>query len=118
MRHRNGTAVWGRVSASALTDDAGLFLGSMVLVTDITARKAAEDALRESEERYRRIVDTASEGIVQVDPDGSIATINPALAHMVGYTIGELVGRPVLDLMAVEELDTMRERISESDSRR
>jgi PAS domain S-box-containing protein len=52
---------------------------------DITARKLAEKALREAEEKYRGIFENAVEGIFQSTPDGRLLTANPAMARMLGY---------------------------------
>ncbi|RJQ63567.1 MAG: PAS domain S-box protein [Desulfobacteraceae bacterium] len=74
---------------------------SMVLVTilDITQRKAAQEALRESEERYRGIVETAEEGIATHDPDGTITYVNQRMANMLGYSREEIIGRSSLDFV-------------------
>lgn len=59
---------------------------------DITERKRAEKALRESEEKYRDIFENAVEGIFQTTPDGRLINANPALARMMGYaSAGELI---------------------------
>jgi PAS domain S-box-containing protein len=55
------------------------------LFNDITERKLAEDALRESEERYRNIFNHSIEGIYQTTPEGRYRTVNPAFARMFGY---------------------------------
>ena len=66
---------------------------------DITDRKLAEQALRESEERYRRIVDTALEGIWMVDAAACTTFVNGPIAEMLGYPPAELQGRPLLDFV-------------------
>jgi two-component system, chemotaxis family, CheB/CheR fusion protein len=71
----------------------------LVVSRDITDRKQAEDALRESEERYRGIVETASEGIWTTDPDGRLLFVNERTAEMLGYAPGELIGRFAFDFM-------------------
>lgn len=55
------------------------------ITTDITERKATEEALRRAEEKYRSIVDNAVEGIFQSTPEGRYVSVNPALARMYGY---------------------------------
>ena len=60
--------------------------------TDITARKRAEDALRDSEVRMRALVDNIADGIITVDEHGIIETINPAVERIFGYSRNELVG--------------------------
>jgi PAS domain S-box-containing protein len=53
----------------------------------------AQDALRESEERYRRIVETTNEGIWTIDTEGKITFVNGRLSEMLGYAVGELLGK-------------------------
>ena len=65
---------------------------------NITERKAAEVALRESEERYRQIFVHATEGIFQSTPDGSLLSVNPAFARMYGYESPEQMTQEVTDI--------------------
>ena len=60
--------------------------------------------LRESEAKYRRIVDTALEGIWGLGPDGQITFANTRMAAMLGYGPGELTGLPVTDFLFEEDL--------------
>lgn len=71
---------------------------------DVTKRKQAEEALRESEQRYRQIVDTASEGMVISDENYVIAFANPRAAEMWGYTHEELIGKPFRDFLFSEDI--------------
>jgi PAS domain S-box-containing protein len=64
------------------------------------ANRQMEAALRESEERYRRIVETAQEGILVGNTDGKVVFANQKMADMLGYTRDELVGRSGLELLA------------------
>jgi PAS domain S-box-containing protein len=68
----------------------------LVSFSDITERKEAEQALRESEEKYRDIFERAVEGIFQSTPEGRFINVNPSFAHMFGYdSPEELVTSPV-----------------------
>jgi PAS domain S-box-containing protein len=60
-------------------------------------RLRAEAEVREREEKYRRIVETAEEGFLLMDRDLIIAEVNDAYCRMIGYTREEIIGRPVLD---------------------
>ncbi|MEO8140820.1 MAG: PAS domain S-box protein, partial [Gemmatimonadota bacterium] len=64
---------------------------------DITERRRTMEALAASEREYRRLVDTASEGIWAVDADHRTTFVNERLEAMLGYTAAELLGRPVID---------------------
>ncbi|MGC8643512.1 MAG: hybrid sensor histidine kinase/response regulator, partial [Isosphaeraceae bacterium] len=65
----------------------------------ITDRTRAEARLRQSEERFRRIVETALEGIWILDPQGKITFANARLAEMLGIPLAELAGRSVFDFI-------------------
>ncbi len=64
-------------------------------VVDITARKAAEQGLAESEQRFRAVLEASPNPIIAVDPDGRIIYANPKVEATFGYTRDELTGRPV-----------------------
>jgi PAS domain S-box-containing protein len=65
----------------------------LTVMTDITERKQAEEALRESDEKYRNLFDNAAEGIYQVTPNGRFISANPAAARILGYeSPEELIG--------------------------
>ena len=76
--------------------DRRLFTG---MVRDITERKRGEQALRESEQRMRAILETAVEGIVTIDERGIVESVNPAACRIFGYTPEEVLGRNVSLLM-------------------
>ena len=68
------------------------------IVIDIHRRKEAEDKLRKSEEKYRRIVETAGKGFLLMDEHIRIIDLNEAFSRMVGYPRNELIGRSPFDL--------------------
>jgi PAS domain S-box-containing protein len=70
-----------------------------VFSTDITDRKRVEEALRRSEEQYRRIVNTAQEGIWVVDAEAKVDYVNEQLAEMLGCSVEEILGRHLFDFM-------------------
>jgi PAS domain S-box-containing protein len=71
--------------AYPLKNDAGHVLGTVEIVTDITERKRAEEAVREAEKKYRSIFENAIEGIYQTTPEGRYLSVNPAFARMFGF---------------------------------
>ena len=76
--------------------DEPIFVG---IIRDVTERKAAELALRESELRWRSIVDTAPDAIIVIDAQGVIESYSPAAERLFGYTADEVVGYNVKMLM-------------------
>lgn len=63
-------------------------------MTDMTRRKLAEDELRRSEERYRRVINSTSGGYILMDEDFLIEDVNQALLKMLGYTREDIIGKP------------------------
>ena len=76
--------------------------GKWVLIESGEHRKA-EAALKVSEERYRKIVETAQEGIAICSPDGAFTLVNKCFADMLGYSRDDLIGKSVLDFMPEDE---------------
>jgi PAS domain S-box-containing protein len=73
--HKDGSVRWMIVSVTPLMDN-GKFVGSFAMLTDITDMKSAELALRDSEEKYRLVVETAAEAIIILDMDGVVVDVN------------------------------------------
>ena len=81
----------------ALENADGTRLGAVVAMRDITAARAAETALRESEAQHRAVIDVLSEGIVQYDRHGRIRMCNPAAERILGLTREQLLEQTPLD---------------------
>lgn len=89
LRRKDGSTLWTHVSATSILDGENRFLGSFAMLTDITKRKLVEEALLQSETKYRSIFENAVEGIFQSTPDGGLITVNPAMARIFGYVSPE-----------------------------
>jgi PAS domain S-box-containing protein len=93
----------------------------VAIALDITEREKAVEALRDSEERTRAILETAVEGIITIDEHGAIESLNASAGRMFGYEPGELVGSNVRVLMPPpfrEEHDGYLRRYRETGERR
>lgn len=90
FQRKNGDIVWTIMSGRALLDDNGSFIGILDMITDITARKRAEDALRESEERFRLMADGTPVLIWVHDQAGRLQFVNLAYCDFFRITIDQV----------------------------
>ncbi|WP_287587158.1 PAS domain S-box protein [Candidatus Borrarchaeum sp.] len=102
----DGRHVHTLVSSSPMRDVEGNIVGVVEVVKDITKRKNAEEALKESEERYRGLYESSIDGIASLDLKGHIVECNQAFAEMLGYTKEELYNLTTFDLTPSKWLDT------------
>lgn len=107
----DGKVHWVRTDKVPYRDDRGNVKGVIVLSVDITDRREAEEAVRASEEKYRLIVETATEGIWTLDREGRTTFVNRVMAEMLGYSRDEMLGRPVFDFMQPEDLEDGRAKL-------
>jgi PAS domain S-box-containing protein len=106
--HKNGSVVWADLSTVLLRDATGRPGHFVADVQNITARKQAEAALSESEERYRRLVAEMGEGIGVGDADERFSFVNRAAEELFGVPRGGLVGRNLLEFLDAEQTETVR----------
>jgi diguanylate cyclase (GGDEF)-like protein/PAS domain S-box-containing protein len=108
LRRKDGRPVWLVESVHLIDGDPEILEGTVI---DITDRKLAENALRESEERYRLLVERMREGLVQAGNDGVLEFVNDRFCEMVGYSREELIGLQGDLLLAYpEDIAMMREK--------
>jgi diguanylate cyclase (GGDEF)-like protein/PAS domain S-box-containing protein len=89
----------------------GALDGAFVLINDITPRREAELALRQSEERLSKFMEASVEGIV-FHHDGIITDANLPLQRLVGYSLQELLGRKTLDFIAPDQVPRAMEMVA------
>jgi PAS domain S-box-containing protein len=99
VRPDNGQVVWLDLRAVPVTDSDGHFTTLSGVAIDITERKRAEEALRQSEARVQAILNTAADAIITMDIHGIIQSVNPASERMFGYAAAEMIGHNVALLM-------------------
>jgi PAS domain S-box-containing protein len=98
VRHKDGHWVWTLLRGKAVERDAnGSPIRAAGTITDVSDRKAAEQVLAESEERFRELVASLAEGLVVQGLDGSVTTCNPAAERLLGLPAQELCGRKSVD---------------------
>ncbi|MFZ3384972.1 MAG: PAS domain S-box protein [Candidatus Methanoperedens sp.] len=87
------------LTSSPLKDSNGNIIAGIKVVREITGQKRLEQTLRESEEKYRRLVETLTEGIWVLDKDANTTFVNPRMAQMLGYNIDEMLGKHLFSFM-------------------
>lgn len=111
LRHARGERIPVAARFWAAGGDAAGPEGVWAMVKDVSETMKAEAALRRSESQYRRIVETANEGIIGLDASRFIVFSNQVLAEFLGYKRFELLGRPVDDIFFPEDRRRLSRRI-------
>ncbi len=96
---KDGSLFWANVVTTALRGPDGSLRGFVKVIRDITERRRAEETLRESEERYRVIAETATDAIITIDSNSIIRFANPAVEQIFQYRPDELVDNHLTMLM-------------------
>ncbi|TMD43367.1 MAG: PAS domain S-box protein, partial [Chloroflexi bacterium] len=100
----NDRVLWLLIDAIPVFDAEGKAVQVVASFVDMTDRKRVEEALRESEERFRAVFDRAALGIARIDLSGRIIEANPALVQMLGYTAEELTHNPLASYIHPDHL--------------
>jgi PAS domain S-box-containing protein len=118
-RRKDGSTLDLSLTISPVRNSAGRVIGASKVARDITHLKRIERALRDSEERFRAMVETTPECVKVVGPDGTLQHMNSAGLAMVGAKLAEtVVGKSIYDLIAPEHRDKFKafnERICRGD---
>ncbi len=97
FKRKNGSAVWTIFAANSLFDNTGVYAGAFGMFTDITERKLAEEALQDSQERFRALIAQASDSIFVTDFKGRPHIVNKRACESLGYAEEELLRMTVAD---------------------
>jgi two-component system, NtrC family, sensor kinase len=100
-----GQTIYVQVVKTPIYDYLGEIIGSQVFFWDVTERQRAEEAVVESERRYRQLTEAAQDAIVVADQAGNITLFNPAAERTFGYQAAEVLGQPLTRLMPSEFRD-------------
>lgn len=105
FRRKDGSVVDVEISSSVVDLKKGIMQS---IVGNITARKQMEKSLRESEEKFRTFMETASDLMFITAPDGTFTYINAAMANHLGYNKDELIGMSIQDLYAKDTVEASK----------
>jgi len=113
LRRKDGSAVWVLFNCTVLPSEGGITIAQATAI-DITERRKAEQALRDSEDRYRDLVEHSEDLLCTHDLEGRLLTVNPAPARILGYSVEELLRIPMRNLIVPEgreEFDRYLQRL-------
>ena len=102
LRKKDGTSFIGSVSAVAVKGENGEVKYFDGIIEDITERKVAEAALRESEEKYRTVMEANPDAVVLYDMEGKVIYFNPAFTRVFGWSLEERQGKK-MDMFVPED---------------
>jgi PAS domain S-box-containing protein len=99
-------------NAIPLLDDLGKPRGAVAAFVDVTEHKLVEESLRKSEEQYRMLAESMSEGIVVLDSSNLITYSNPACSRMLRCPTAELIGRSILEFLPESSHATIQDQLA------
>jgi len=110
LKRKDGHIIHIVLSSTAL-DPADLSAGVTFTVLDVTESKQAEEALRQSEEKYRQLVETMAEGLGVTDANYIFTYVNATLSEMLGRSSDEMIGHHILEFVHPDSKEAMSEQI-------
>jgi len=103
-RKKNGELYWESASIAPVRDARGEITHFIAIKEDITERKRVESLVRQSEERYRNLVNTARDAIFTIAADGTFTSLNPATETIGGLSRADWIGRPFAPMVHPDDL--------------
>jgi two-component system, cell cycle sensor histidine kinase and response regulator CckA len=106
---KQGQLIDVSVSGARFLDHNGNPAGMLVILHDITERKAIDKALKQSEEKYRRLVETTTDWVWSLDAEGHHTYGNPAIEKLLGYKVKEIVGSSAFQFIHPDDAKPVKE---------
>jgi PAS domain S-box-containing protein len=100
----NGFHFWAKIVLASIYDEDGKLFGFVKVIQDLTEKRQTETALRLSEEKFRNLIEHASDAIFIADPERNYVDVNSSACSMLGYSYGELIRKSIADLIPKEDI--------------
>lgn len=101
---KDGSEFWVEFSFVPTVDESGRYTHWICVQRDITERKLSEQALRESEERFRSLIENALDIITVLGSDGTVRYASPSVERILGYEPAELVGKKIVEYIHPDDI--------------
>jgi PAS domain S-box-containing protein len=111
---KDGQTVYTENIFTNIFNEQGMVIGFQTIARDITDRKRSEEALKESEKKYRDLVENISDVIYSIDADGVVTYISPAIESFLGYSPSEIIGTPFIEFVYKKDWPRTRKRFEET----
>ena len=108
LQRKDGTRFWGELYSKLILSPVGKLPLILTIVRDITERKQAEEALRESEARLRHLVESSNDLVWETDANGITTYVSDKIVDLLGYTPEEVIGKTSYDLMPSKDAEKAR----------
>jgi len=102
--HKNGETKWGEIHGTLFRDKITDAVLDLVMITDITEQKKTLENLKESEEKYRNLFESANDLIQSVDAEGKIVEVNPKWLNVLEYTKEEVKTLTLKDILRKDQI--------------
>jgi PAS domain S-box-containing protein len=112
-RNKSGKEFPVYLSTSSINDESGEIIAHIGISSDITERKKAEEALKQSEKRFQDLYDSAPDMYFSITPTGKVKSVNKFGAEYLGYTVEELIGEYVWKVIHPEDKDNVIEKLND-----
>jgi len=101
---KDGSRIWTQTTARAIKDKDGNVLFYEGFIIDVTERLREQQLLHESEERFRALIENASDMILTITADGNLNYVSPAALRITGYQTDEVIGRNIVEFIHADDL--------------
>lgn len=113
MINKDGTLTWVEAVGKTLYDESGKPMQQIGVLRDISYQTKIEEQLRQSEEKYRSLVEKISEVIYSINLQGEVTFISPSVEAFLGYSPDEVIGKRFTDFVAPEEFVRINKNFEE-----